>query len=200
MSKKPYSITFLKGSNARGYLCGIHTQSSDVSLFLSLKMERVTVLTSLTYPGHNTQPISAVQSDSQSMWSTSWNAMAQMLYLLHSSFASSRVCVYAYTKNTPGQNTTRSYWITPALFSHSWTSWHIVNSAECAPGHSNLPLLRHWHFAMNPLTIAAEAGKGLPGCFLTFYFSDHLGQLNLVFLYDMNQENGVTLTSYILQA
>lgn len=133
-------------------------------------MESVTVLTSLTYLGHNIQPISSVQSDSQCTLSSGWNAMAQMLYLLHSSFAPSRVCVYAYTKNTPGQNTIRSYWITPALFSHSWTSWHIVNSAECVPGHSNLLLLQHWHFAMNSLTITEETGKGLPGCFLTFLF------------------------------
>lgn len=55
---------------------------------------------------------------------------------------------HVYTKNILGQNITWSYWITPALFLHSWKSWNLVNSAECVPSHSNL-LLLYQHFAVN---------------------------------------------------
>lgn len=141
----------------------------------SLKKGRITFWHHSPIQGTTSSP-SVLCSDSRGMCSSGWNAMAQMLYLLHSSSASSRLCVYVYTKNTRGKNIIPSYWITPALFSHSWTSWHTVNSAESVSGHCNLLLLQHWHFTMNSITTAAETGKGFPGCFLTFSaLSDHLG-------------------------
>lgn len=128
------------------------------------------ILTSLTYSGHNIQPITAVQwlKEHELLWlkcnGSDALSTSQLLCLLQA------VCLCVYKKHTPGKNIIPSYWISPALFSHSWTSCHTVNSAESVSGHCNLLLLQHWHFAMNSITIAAETGKGFPGFFLNFFF------------------------------
>lgn len=122
-------------------------------------------------PVLGTMPIpSALSRVTQGMRSSSWNAMAQMLSLFHSPFAFSRACVHVYMKKVLGQNITWSYWITPALFLHSWKSWHLVISAECVPGHSNL-LRLYRHFAVNH---HSREWKRFTWCFLMCYFFQSL--------------------------
>lgn len=164
---KTEPVTVSKGPKVRYYVYGICAQRSNVSQALLLKIEEVTVLTSPICPGRNTHPISSEQSDSsQGMGSSSWNAMAQMLSLFHSPFASSRVCVLLYTKSILEQNVVWSYWTTPVLFSHNWKSWHLVSRPQQSASHTTSTFcceLLLW-------VITAETEKGLPSCFLRFYF------------------------------
>lgn len=139
----------------------------------SLKKERVTFWHHSPIQGTESSP-SELRSDSQSTCSSGWDAVPQMPYLLHSFSASSRPCVYVCTKNTPGKNIIPSYWITPALYSHSWTSWHTVNSAEIVSGQSASPAALTFHHELH--SHCSRDWKRVSRLFPCFSaLSDHLG-------------------------